>query len=126
MSSSDDPDQTNSTEPVPGTTIALGAVDPKWAWARYEPSSARPWGMALAAHLFRRAGFGATWRELQEGCARGPQRTIDKLLREPEAYAAFASECDGHESAAGRSNDRMVFVAWWLRRLRQSPWPFLE
>jgi len=118
--------QTNPAEPPAAATNDLGTADPGWAWARYEPSGARPWGLALAAHLFRRAGFAATWKELQKAQALGPQAMVDEMLREPEAYEAFASELDAHESAAGRSGDPMVFASWWLRRLRQSPWPLLE
>ena len=126
MSPGADTRPASSAEPVSNPAIDLGTIDPKWAWGRYEPSAATPWGVALAAHLFRRAGFGATWKELQEACGRGPQASIDALLRQPAAYAAFAEEFDGHETAAARSGDGMVFVAWWLRRLRQSPWPLLE
>ncbi len=35
-------------------------IDPDWAWSAYEPSTETPWDLRAAAHLFRRAGFGAT------------------------------------------------------------------
>ena len=38
---------------------AAGVVDPEWAWAGYEPDEQRPWNLARAGHLYRRAAFGA-------------------------------------------------------------------
>lgn len=117
---------TRPSAPGDHSAGSLKAIDPAWAWASYEPSSKRPWGTALAAHLLRRAGYGPTWKEIQEAQSRGPQATIDALFRQPENYAAFESRFAGFESAAARSNEGTVFVAWWLRRLRESPWPLLE
>jgi len=102
------------------------AIDPEWAWRRYEPSPQAPWNLVLAAHLYRRAGFGATWAELQNALKVGPHATIEGLFQQPKAYAAFADTFDGHESAAARSSNGMVLGAWWLRRLGESPWPLLE
>ena len=59
----------------------LDSLDPAWAWAPYKPDNARPWSLRWAAHLYRRAAFGATWDQLQRAVAEGPSRTIDKLLR---------------------------------------------
>jgi len=102
------------------------AIDPEWAWARYESSAQAPWGAGLAAHLFRRTGFNATWGELQNAVEAGPHATIDQILQPPKSYAAFADQFQEYESAAARSGDGMVFDAWWLRRLRETPWPLQE
>ena len=32
-------------------------IDPHWAWQVFEPTKERPWDLALAAHLFRRADY---------------------------------------------------------------------
>lgn len=53
------------------------AVDPKWAWAEYQPDAERPWGLTWAGHLYRRAAWGANWTQLQEAVAAGPRATID-------------------------------------------------
>jgi uncharacterized protein (DUF1800 family) len=103
---------------------ALTSVDPSWAWARYAPDVR--WDRALASHLFRRAGFGCTWNQLETALERGPHAAIDELLQEPPAYARFASEFESHETAAAHTGDGMAFDAWWLRRLTESPWPLLE
>ena len=57
------------------------SVDTAWAWKPYEPDARHPWDLRKAGHLLRRAGFGATWKELQQALADGPQRTIDRLLQ---------------------------------------------
>ena len=41
------------------------ADDPKQAWEPFTPSGAEPWDLARVAHLHRRAGFGATWTQIQ-------------------------------------------------------------
>ena len=41
--------------------------------------------IALIAHLMRRAGFGATYAELEERAARGYEATVEDLLH-PERF----------------------------------------
>jgi len=96
--------------------------DPAWAWAAYKPSDSAPWNLARAGHLYRRAGFGANWGELQQALSDGPQRTIDKLLKPRTDPAPFNRELDQLESSASVDGLR----AWWLRRMIQTPHPLLE
>jgi hypothetical protein len=99
-------------------------VDPEWAWARYEPSDERSWDLCLAGHLYRRAAFGASWKQLQQALAEGPQRTVDKLLRPPADLLAFNQQYDDYESSGGGSIESLG--AWWLRRMIYTPHPLLE
>ncbi len=99
-------------------------ADPSWAWAPYEPDAQRPWSLALAAHLHRRATFGAGWEQLQQALSDGPQRTVDKLRRPPADVAAFNRRCDESENAAAGSVEGLR--AWWLRRMMETPHPLLE
>ena len=39
-------------------------------WAPYKPSSAAPWNLQRVVHLHRRAGFAATWPEIQRDLER--------------------------------------------------------
>src|SRR5262249_28128786 len=39
--------------------------DPKGCWAPYVPDEQTPWDLRRVVHLHRRAGFAATWKELQ-------------------------------------------------------------
>ncbi len=93
-------------------------TDPRRAWAAYEPDGDRPWNLALAGHLYRRAAFGASWDQLQQALSDGPQRTIDKLVRPEGDIAGFNHTNDEFEAATG-SIDQLQ--AWWLRRMIQSP-----
>ncbi|UCF15008.1 MAG: DUF1800 domain-containing protein [Phycisphaerales bacterium] len=97
--------------------------DPSWAWAAYEPDAARPWNLARAGHLYRRAAFGASWEQLKQALSDGPQRTIDKLLRPQSEAAEFNRTFDEYEAATG-SVDQLR--AWWLRRMIQTPHPLQE
>ena len=78
-------------------------TDPQWAWAAYSPDEQRPWNLARAGHLYRRAAFGANWSQLQQALADGPQRTVDKLLRPQVNVPAFNDLYDEHETASGGS-----------------------
>ena len=98
--------------------------DPGWAWAAYEPDAGRSWNLSLAAHLYRRSGFGAGWGQLQQALSDGPQRAIDELLRPRADVEAFNRRCDESENVAGGSLDGLR--AWWLRRMMETPHPLLE
>jgi uncharacterized protein (DUF1800 family) len=56
------------------------------------PSPEDPWDAAKAAHLLRRAGFGAPPPEISAAAAAGPERAVDALFAfpsEPEPPAIF-------------------------------------
>ena len=73
--------------------------DPDRAWAAYKPDARRPWDLRLAGHLFRRAGFGATWPQLQQALRDGPERTVEKLFHPSDDVAAFNRSYDEFEGA---------------------------
>ncbi|MBM4025786.1 MAG: DUF1800 domain-containing protein [Planctomycetes bacterium] len=107
-----------------GAVSVAELADPGWAWAAYEPTARRPWNLAGAAHLYRRAGFGADWAQLRQALAEGPQRTVDKLLRPPIDVAAFDRGYEASEKTAAGSVEGLR--AWWLRRMIETPHPLLE
>ncbi|HMC11207.1 MAG TPA: hypothetical protein VKH44_07945, partial [Pirellulaceae bacterium] len=49
-------------------------------WATYQPSDAAPWNLQRVVHLHHRAGFSATWSELQRDLADDPQAAVSRLL----------------------------------------------
>lgn len=102
------------------------SVDPAWAWAPYAPSAERPWSLALAGHLFRRAGFGATWTELERSLEEGPARTLERLLRPEADVEAFHRAEDALADGAARARSPQGVSAWWLRRMLETPHPLLE
>lgn len=101
--------------------------NPTRAWASYQPDTHSPWDLRGAGHLFRRAGFGASWSQLQQALADGPQKTVDRLLRPADADA-WNRQADVLEDraldpdAAGVESLRQ----WWLRRMLTSPHVLLE
>ena len=112
-----------SGQTLPAVT-AKQRTDPGWAWAPYQPDAQRPWTLALAAHLIRRAGFGAGWGQLQRALSDGPERTVDLLLRPDADVEAFNGAYDAHEGVAAGSV--IGLRAWWLRRMMETPHPLLE
>lgn len=101
-------------------------LDPQWAWARFEPDAHRPWTLALAGHLYRRAAFGASWPQLQRALKEGPQKTLDGLLRPAADVAAFNKQFDDYESPPGDDRSATELRAWWLQRMIRTPQPLLE
>ena len=105
---------------------AAKPADPAWAWTPYEPSDRRPWNLAGAAHLLRRAGFGPTWDELQRALAAGPQPAVDALIKPKADVDSFNREYDHNEAVVARSGSAEPLRAWWLRRMIDTPHPLLE
>lgn len=104
----------------------LASVDPAWAWATFQPNAKTPWNRELAAHLYRRAGFAATWGQLEEATAAGCQASVDRLLAgEPDTKNFYAQAGRSVESLLGSGNPQQL-AAWWLYVLVHSPHPLRE
>ena len=54
--------------------------DPTSPWAPYSPTKEAPWDLRRVVHLHRRAGFAATWGEIQRDLKDGPAASIDRVL----------------------------------------------
>ncbi len=102
------------------------AIDSRWAWQRYRPSAEAPWDIKKVGHLYRRAGFGATTRELDEGLRAGPDRTIDLLLRGGEDTDNVLDMTAGMTASIRAANNANQATAWWLYRMLYSPHPLRE
>jgi uncharacterized protein (DUF1800 family) len=99
------------------------------AWPPYEPSREAPWDLRRVVHLHRRAGFAATWSEIQRDLKDGPRHSIDRILagkaRSQGVPDDFAETADLLEKTAasfepGRSK------AWWIYRMFFGPDPLGE
>jgi uncharacterized protein (DUF1800 family) len=104
----------------------LSTVDPDWAWAPYEPSAEQPWDARLAAHLFRRAGFGATDQELNEAVAKSPSEVISDLVARAVAGSAVDVSADPLARAMLATGNARSLAAWWLHRMLNTETPLLE
>ncbi|HUY92859.1 MAG TPA: DUF1800 domain-containing protein [Pirellulales bacterium] len=103
----------------------LAEIDPVWAWSPLTPAF-RPWTRELAAHLYRRAGFSATWAELDEAVADGCHRTVERLLSRAPQSDSFYGEADRSVAALLASGNANHLSAWWLYVMLNSPQPLLE
>lgn len=104
----------------------LSEVDPAWAWSAFEPDAATAWDRTRVAHLYRRAGFAATWRQLDAALAAGCPATVDRLLTgEPPSETFYAQARQTAESLLATGNPAQL-AAWWLNVMLRSPHPLLE
>src|SRR5262245_52507528 len=105
-------------------------------WAPFEPTANDPWDLAKAAHLHRRAGFGAGRTELLRDVKDGPTASVDRFLRPPPMSddQKQVLDClrqgvlDIHDTDR---NDRLApgypfLKAWWLYRVLYDPDPLRE
>jgi uncharacterized protein (DUF1800 family) len=104
-------------------------IDAAEAWKPWKPSSANPWSLKWAGHLYRRAAFCPRWSELQQALKDGPEATIERLFKPGKDTEDF----DGLVDAAGRGlsstskNATLTeYQGVWLYRLLHSPFPLRE
>jgi hypothetical protein len=99
-------------------------------WSAYRPSASAPWDLARAWTLRRRAGFAATWAELQRDLADGPDTAVSRLLagtcRTAGVPAEFNHIADLLGDAATGASDAHRLQAWWLFRMLFTPDPLTE
>src|SRR5438552_10500248 len=89
-------------------------------WAPLAPSAADPWDLRKVTHLHRRAGFGATWSELQRDLRDGPDACVRRLL-EPAPIATVDTQIlAGLRQGAIDSSEMDRLKAWWLWRVLYS------
>jgi uncharacterized protein (DUF1800 family) len=99
-------------------------------WAPYEPSKEAPWNWRRAVHLHRRAGFAATWSEIQRDLKDGPRASIDRVLTGKAATQGVPDDFEktadllGESAAAARDPARLK--AWWVFRMLFGPDPLTE
>jgi uncharacterized protein (DUF1800 family) len=100
--------------------------DPGGVWAPYVPGRDAPWDLRRVVHLHRRAGFAATWQELQRDLKDGPGKSIDRLLKGraregvPDNFRTVADQL------AQRAGDPAGLKAWWLYQMYWGPDPLRE
>ncbi|MBI3464476.1 MAG: DUF1800 domain-containing protein [Planctomycetes bacterium] len=99
-------------------------------WVPYAPHDKTPWDLRRVVHLHRRAGFAATWAELQRDLADGPGVSIDRLVKGngrsqgvPDDFERIAGLL---ADAAVPSGDAARLKAWWIYRMLFSPDPLGE
>jgi uncharacterized protein (DUF1800 family) len=98
-------------------------TDPKTPWLPYEPSANDPWDIRKVGHLYRRAGFGASYSQLKAGIEAGPTKTIDLLVKGQGEDADFekSSEFMASERSLPAGSPKTQLAAWWLYRMLRTP-----
>ena len=100
-------------------------IDPQWAWKKFEPSAEEDWNTRKAAHLMRRAGFGANPEQIEQSVAGGCDATIERLFSiGPDS--AFEAEMKSLARVVSSSGDARGLSSWWLMRMLKSPDQLLE
>src|SRR5262245_14020509 len=109
---------------MPGNANETEPISP---WAPYVPSDKAPWNLRRVVHLHRRAGFAATWGEIQRDLKDGPQASIDRVLAGkaatdgvPEGFAETS------RFLADTARDFERLKAWWVYRMLFGPDPLTE
>src|SRR5215469_16658329 len=98
-------------------------------WERYVAGVESPWDLRRVVHLHRRAGFAATWDELQRDLKDRPEASVERLLAgraNAHAAADFAATAELLADAAVAGGDIGRLKAWWFYRLLFSPDPLGE
>jgi uncharacterized protein (DUF1800 family) len=110
------------SKPLP----SLEHVNPADAWQPWEPDAADPWSLKWAAHLYRRAGFGAKPDELHSAVQDGLPATLAHLFRtDQEAEATYVFLKRNGERAASY-NDAYQLRGWWIYTMLYSLQPARE
>jgi len=81
-------------------------------------------------HLHRRAGFAATWEEIQRDLQEGPQASIDRVMNGTTCEKTYPEDFERMSAsiaeAAVRSNQPERLKAWWLFRMLFTTDPLTE
>ena len=97
-------------------------------WVPFEPDNRSPWTLRRVVHLHRRAGFAATWEELQRDLSDGPIVSVGRLLAGTActARANFASTAQLLADAAVAGQEINRLKAWWFYRMLFGADPLTE
>lgn len=113
-------------------------VDPKWAWQPFqgEPRKSADqnlmtprlegWNARTAAHLYRRAGFGGTAKQVNSAIASTPSQVVKELVQKNIEPDAFRSTADRLAKATLAGGDSKQLSAAWAYRLLYTPNQLLE
>jgi hypothetical protein len=83
-------------------------------WEPFAPTRTDGWDLRKAAHLHRRAGFGATWAELERDVRDGMEASVNRLMTPREPSEQERTLLDTLRRA---DTDVQRLKAWWLHRV---------
>lgn len=107
--------------------MTRSSLDPVEAWTPWQPTPADPWNRKWAAHLYRRAAFGASRADLLEAERLGFAGTLDLLFRgRPDAEVVARMLSDVGRVAAARDDGGEQLRGWWLYAMLHGGHPLRE
>ncbi len=102
--------------------LDLKLVDPVDAWKPWQPTRVE-WSRKWAAHLFRRAAFGAKPAELDRALTEGLPKTLERILvGAPDADALL----EMYTEAGQRCKESNQVRVWWLSLMLDGGHPLRE
>src|SRR5687768_15417514 len=104
---------------------ALDKVDPEWAWQPFAPTATRVWDRRMAAHLYRRAGFGASWQQLETAVKQSPTALAEQFVQGPNSGSMQGSNDELARTVLATGDPRQL-AAWWTYVLIHTDHPALE
>jgi uncharacterized protein (DUF1800 family) len=100
------------------------------AWEPYAPTAGESWDIRRVVHLHRRAGFAATWGEVQRDLQDGVEKSVGRLLSGRARAEGMPADFDtragrlAHGAVAARAPERLK--GWWIYRMLFGPDPLGE
>ena len=88
--------------------MTLNDIDPAEAWQPWQPSSNDPWNRKWAAHLYRRAAFGASREDLLEA-----ERLVIGTLQLVEQSPRHAAEAERVQLVHRRVDEHRDLLRHW-------------
>jgi hypothetical protein len=101
----------------------LHRVDPKEAWQQWSASATQLFDAQWAAHLLRRAAFGASPNDVQRVVRDGIDATIQRLFVGDEHAPSRLTFLDDVGEQIARTGAPEKLRAWWLYAMRNGGHP---
>jgi uncharacterized protein (DUF1800 family) len=105
---------------------ALEQIDPQWAWQPFAPTETQGWNRRLAAHLFRRATFGATSAQIEAAVLQSPAAAVEQIVRGSEDAKDLRGQSDALASTLLATGEPRQLAAWWVYVMLHTTHPLLE
>ena len=105
--------------------LDINRIDPAAAWHPWQPEG-NEWFRRWAAHLFRRAGFGASTDDLERSVKEGFAATLDRVLRGSSETAKREEMLADLGEELARDDDPAKLRSWWLYAMLHSGHPLRE
>jgi uncharacterized protein (DUF1800 family) len=106
--------------------LALDTIDPAWAWQPFVPTEGQEWNRTLAAHLFRRAAFGATTAQIDDAVQQSPASVVEQIMRGSEDTTDFRRQSDELATTILSTGEPRQLAAWWVYEMLHTAHPLLE